>query len=155
MHHVHPLDDLQQAPVEMGASILSSANQHILYATDKFGIKRVPPEKIPGGGYGLWNGKEVLIDQFSDTKWDQLRLYWRYGRSLSVAFQLMQRALTLFLQLYSPMFLQERSSPTAKSGFPWSSVKGLVHSLGLQDPSTVSTKNYYTCLLYTSPSPRD
>ena len=32
VHHVHPLDDLQQAPVEMGASILSSANQHILYA---------------------------------------------------------------------------------------------------------------------------
>lgn len=143
VHHVHPLDDLQQAPVEMGASILSSANQHILYATDKFGIKRVPPEQIHGGGYGLWNGKEVLIDQFSDTKWDQLRLYWRYGRSLSIAFQLMQRALTSFLQLYSPMFLQERSSPTSKSGFPWSSVKGLVHSLGLQDPSTVSTKNYY------------
>lgn len=143
VRHVHPLDDLQQAPVELGASILSDANQHMMYAADKFGIKRVPHEQIPGGGYGLWNGKAMLIDQFNDSKWDQLRLYWRYGRSLSMAWQLMQRALTSFVQLYVPAFLQERSGPTAKSGFPWHSVYGLVHSLGLQDPSSSSAKNYF------------
>lgn len=142
VHYVHPLDDLQQAPVELGASILSNANQHLVYAANKFGIKLVPHEKISGGGYGLWNGKDVLIDQFSDSKWDQLRLYWRYGRSLSITWQLMQRALTSFMQLYVPKFLQERSGPTAESGFPWHSVYGLVHSLGLQNPSTASARNY-------------
>ena len=78
---IHPLDDPKYPPIESGASIFSEVNAHLVQASSSLHLERTPREMIPNGGYGLWNGEEMLIDNFGGSKWDQLRLYWRYGFS--------------------------------------------------------------------------
>ena len=78
---IHPLDDPKCPPIESGASIFSEVNAHLVQASSSLHLERTPREMIPNGGYGLWNGEEMLIDNFGGSKWDQLRLYWRYGFS--------------------------------------------------------------------------
>ena len=75
---IHPLDDPKYPPIESGASIFSEVNAHLVQASSSLHLERTPREMIPNGGYGLWNGEEMLIDNFGGSKWDQLRLYWRY-----------------------------------------------------------------------------
>ena len=115
---------------------------------------------IPNGGYGLWNGEEMLIDNFGGSKWDQLRLYWRYGFSPQTTLNLwvmlawfhgcwlwtrVNKALFKFQQQYFPTFLlkRERKSAISKSGFPWGSVNSFLRSLKLHDTSSENARDYF------------
>lgn len=81
VYSIHPLNDSNIMPVEIGASIYSSMNQNIAQAVKAMHFKSVSRELLPGSRLGLWDGTEFVFDNFKGSKWDYWKLYWRYGSS--------------------------------------------------------------------------
>ncbi|KOS15169.1 prenylcysteine oxidase precursor [Malassezia pachydermatis] len=149
---VHPLDDPSIAPVESGASIFAKMNTQMRQATQAMDLKAVPRESMPRSDYGLWNGRDFVIDKFDGTKWDQLKMYWRYGNSPQTFLNLYvlvrltfsaTKAASSFTQLYNPSFLHKRTrhSTESESGYPWSNVSDIIHRLGLQHTTSQSARD--------------
>lgn len=78
---VHPLDDPSITPVEMGANVFLDTNGHLMGAADTLHLSLQPRESMPHSDYGLWNGRDFLLENLENSRWDQLREYLRYGSS--------------------------------------------------------------------------
>lgn len=84
---IHPLNDTELDPVEVGASIFADANYNLQHAADEFGLSYVSSKDLLSDTLGVWDGKQFVIETDGST-WSQAKLFWRYGRSPSIAISL-------------------------------------------------------------------
>ena len=96
--YITPLDNTSYAPVEVGASLISYANYNLRNAAKTFNLSLTQPESLERQSSSLWNGREFILENLDDSKWSQLKLYWRYGLSPQLAINLCVRWLCCSLQ---------------------------------------------------------
>ena len=91
---VHPLNDSHFPPIDVGASIFANVNHNMRHAARKFGLEPAPRDAKLQSPMGLWDGSQFVIDDFDGSRWSQLKLYWRYGKSPTKALTLYVSSLT-------------------------------------------------------------
>ena len=84
---IHPLNDTTFDPVEAGASIFADANYNLQHAAEEFRLSSVSSKDLLSDTLGVWDGKQFVIETDGST-WSQAKLFWRYGRSPSIALSL-------------------------------------------------------------------
>lgn len=78
---IHPLNDSNILPLDIGASIFANVNYNMINATRKFKLHRISRTSKLQSPMGLWDGSKFVIDDFDGSRWSQWKLFWRYGKS--------------------------------------------------------------------------
>ncbi|EKM53071.1 uncharacterized protein PHACADRAFT_259228 [Phanerochaete carnosa HHB-10118-sp] len=74
---VHPYENPELQPIELGASIFVEANLNLWRATEEFGLYRSDWDEGEDTT-GLWDGSQFVITT-SGGWWDAVKVVWRYG----------------------------------------------------------------------------
>ncbi|RHZ82779.1 hypothetical protein Glove_103g276 [Diversispora epigaea] len=66
--------------VEMGASIFVEINYHLINASKKFGLELISfTDGYPEAKTAVWDGTQFVFEETSNTFWDIVKLFWKYG----------------------------------------------------------------------------
>ena len=58
---VHPYDDPELEPIELGASIFVKANKNLWRASEEFGLERISFDGDSDEVLGIWDGQEFAL----------------------------------------------------------------------------------------------
>ncbi|KAG8910746.1 hypothetical protein FRC01_006155 [Tulasnella sp. 417] len=127
---VHPYDDTNLPPQELGASIFVPENKNLFRAAREFGLDLI--ELFDEDDVTLWDGDQVLFT-YTGSWWDNLKILWRYGysspsKTQTLTQQMIDRVLTMY-------------TPTLPS---WASIPGLLKDLGFSDYTAQSGFDVFT-----------
>ncbi|KAI7907608.1 Prenylcysteine lyase-domain-containing protein [Cokeromyces recurvatus] len=131
--------------MELGASIFVEANQNLMKATDKFGLKRTSVEVDDDNddidplvkkkredrrpGLGVWDGEQFVFEETGSYYWDSLKALWRYGLS-PIKFQRKQQEIVKrFLNIYNETQQQDE-------------IMEIVKDLGLKELVNMTAESY-------------
>ncbi|QRV89081.1 prenylcysteine lyase [Ceratobasidium sp. AG-Ba] len=98
---VYPYNDTSYDPIELGASIFTTANRNMMRATDELGLERVQfGAAIPG--LGIWDGKQFVWRTTENATADGIRMAERYQDGPAKSGGLIAQFLEAFANSYSP-----------------------------------------------------
>jgi len=131
-------------PLEIGASILYSGNNHLVTAIDKLKLHAGPPVfDSDDGTTGIWDGNRLV---FQSSPWSLVtafRVLWRYGWGMFKLRRVVRATLDKFTQIYG---LQNGtlsgSSSSSSNGLAFETPEALWEALGLFDLTQLSIRDY-------------
>jgi len=129
-------------PLEIGASILHSGNNHLVTAIDKLKLHAGPPVfDSDDGTTGIWDGNRLV---FQSSPWSLVtafRVLWRYGWGMFKLRRVVRATLDKFTQIY---VLQNGtlSGSSSSNGLAFETPEALWEALGLFDLTQLSIRDY-------------
>ncbi|GJE94006.1 FAD/NAD(P)-binding domain-containing protein [Phanerochaete sordida] len=132
---VHPYDDPELYPIELGASIFVEVNKNMWRATEEFGLNRSDWDEGEDT-MGLWDGSKFVIT--TDGKlggwWNTIKVIWRYGYQAPMKTKkLVSSMVADFVKLYTPEAGSE----------PFTNLTALATELNWTDAIGQSTMEYF------------
>lgn len=130
-------------PMEIGASILYSKNQHLVDAIDALGLHAGPPiwdgsSEGVDGTMGIWDGSRLAFRSFQAGWLTALRVLWRYG---PVRMYRLQRVVAETLQRFMGIYQLQGAAPST-CPVAFATPRGLWEAVGLFDLTQVSLRSY-------------
>ncbi|OSC98850.1 hypothetical protein PYCCODRAFT_1438835 [Trametes coccinea BRFM310] len=124
---VHPYEDDNLEPAELGASIFIKNNKNLWRAVDEFGLERIGFDEGVDDTMGIWDGKEFVLTTSGGSllsNWlSKVKILWRYGwRAPTKTQDLVNTMVDRFLRLYSPATPRWSNISSAVSDLEWTEV---------------------------------
>lgn len=131
-------------PLEIGASILYSGNQHLVTVIDKLKLHAGPPVfDSDEGTTGIWDGHRLV---FQSSPWSLVtafRVLWRYGWGMFKLRRVVRATLDNFTKIYALQTgTASGSSSSSSSGLAFETPEALWEALGLFDLTQLSIRDY-------------
>ncbi|GAA5936916.1 uncharacterized protein JCM15063_000100 [Sporobolomyces koalae] len=135
--------DVDEDPIELGASIFVAANKNLNKAVKEFNLVATAYGQDEDGDTGVWDGEQFVFKESGRGWWDKTKLLWRYGRSPFKVKALVETTVASFVSLYTREFI-------ASASFPFTSIANFSTAVNLLTPASVSGSEY---LAYSSVAP--
>ncbi|KZT67749.1 FAD/NAD(P)-binding domain-containing protein [Daedalea quercina L-15889] len=129
---VHPYDNPEIKPIELGASIFVEVNKNMWRAVHEFGFERAS-YKDAGTVMGVWDGSQFVLTvrirstggSFYSSWWDKVKIMWRYGYKAPLRTQAIVKSMTDTIEsLYGPYALRFENLTSLVEALNWTSVVG-------------------------------